>query len=86
MEGNSGRGSCFPLQYGSENLLLYVARNITERKLLEQKMLQAIVNGEEKERARLAGDLHDELGPFFLLGKCMFRCFRKNRMLTSKKY
>ena len=59
----------FPLRFGAENLLLYVARNITERKLMEQKMLQAIVKGEEKERARLAGDLHDELGPLLSTGK-----------------
>ncbi|HQH40552.1 MAG TPA: PAS domain S-box protein [Bacteroidales bacterium] len=74
LTGRNGRKipvevAAFPLQYGSENLLLYVARNITERKLLEQKMLQAIVNGEEKERARLAGDLHDELGPLLSTGK-----------------
>jgi len=74
LTGRNGRKipvevAAFPLQYGSENLLLYVARNITERKLLEQKMLQAIVIGEEKERARLAGDLHDELGPLLSTGK-----------------
>jgi signal transduction histidine kinase len=40
-----------------------VSRNIAERKAMEQKMLSAIIETEEKERKRFASDLHDELGP-----------------------
>lgn len=40
-----------------------IVRDISERKMLEQKILNAVVESEEKERLKLAGDLHDEVGP-----------------------
>ncbi|MEZ5010655.1 MAG: PAS domain S-box protein [Bacteroidales bacterium] len=49
--------------YNGEKVILSVSRNITERKAIEQKMLSAIIETEEKERKRFASDLHDELGP-----------------------
>lgn len=77
--------AAFPLHYGSENLVLYVARNITERKLMEQKMIQAIVTGEEKERARLAGDLHDELGPLLSTGKMYVQMLQEEKDAYQQK-
>jgi PAS domain S-box-containing protein len=38
-------------------------RDITERKQGEKKILKAIMNTEERERARFAQELHDGLGP-----------------------
>jgi signal transduction histidine kinase len=38
-------------------------RDITERKTLEKKLFETIINTEEKEREKFAGDLHDEVGP-----------------------
>jgi len=75
----------FPLVYGSENLLLYLARDITDRKYTEQKMLQAIVTGEEKERARLAGALHDELGPLLSTGKMYVQMLQEEPDLYQQK-
>lgn len=43
--------------------LLSFARDISDRIEMERKMYSAILNAEEKERERLAGDLHDEIGP-----------------------
>lgn len=77
--------AAFPLHYGSENLVLYVARNITERKLMEQKMIQAIITGEEKERARLAGDLHDELGPLLSIGKMYVQMLQEEKDAYQQK-
>lgn len=37
--------------------------DITERKLVEQKLLGAIIETEDKERKRFSEDLHDGLGP-----------------------
>jgi PAS domain S-box-containing protein len=37
--------------------------DITERKQIERKILDAVIEAEEKERQRLAQDLHDEIGP-----------------------
>ena len=40
-----------------------ILHDISERKQFEQAKLNAIVETEEQERLRLAGDLHDEVGP-----------------------
>lgn len=45
-----------------ENRLLVIAKNITEQKKTEQVILRTIIDTEEKERKRLAVDLHDSLG------------------------
>ena len=40
-----------------------VIHDITEHKQFEQEKLKAIVDTEEKERLKLAGNLHDDVGP-----------------------
>jgi len=49
--------------FDNKKVIMSVSRNIAERKAMEQKMLSAIIETEEKERKRFAADLHDELGP-----------------------
>lgn len=51
------------VKYSGEDVVLSVLRDITERKYLSQKILYEIVQAEDKERKRLATDLHDGLGP-----------------------
>ncbi len=52
-----------PVVINDETLLQAIVRDISDRKLLEQHMLMVEVNTEEKERLKLAGDLHDDVGP-----------------------
>ncbi len=47
----------------NESLVLAMIRDITDRKNLEKKILETMIETEEKERARFAQDLHDEVGP-----------------------
>jgi PAS domain S-box-containing protein len=51
------------IDYGGGKAILSIARDITERKQLERKILNAILETEENERERFAKDLHDGLGP-----------------------
>ncbi|MCX7696788.1 MAG: Cache 3/Cache 2 fusion domain-containing protein [Bacteroidales bacterium] len=51
------------VNYRGEKLILSVVRNVTDRIELERKMLSAAIRGEEKERQRIARELHDGLGP-----------------------
>ncbi|MEA2041750.1 MAG: PAS domain S-box protein, partial [Bacteroidota bacterium] len=51
------------IEYFGEKAILSATRDITERKQAEQKLLTAIIKTEEKERQRVAQDLHDGLGP-----------------------
>jgi PAS domain S-box-containing protein len=54
-----------PIEYfNDQNAVLSVVRDITERKKLEKKILDTMIEAEERERQRVAEDLHDEMGPY----------------------
>jgi PAS domain S-box-containing protein len=50
------------IEYGSGKAILSIARDISERKQTERKILNAIIETEEKDKERFARDLHDGLG------------------------
>jgi len=52
-----------PINFNNKQALLCVARDISERKQMEREILSTIIQTEEKERGRIARDLHDGLGP-----------------------
>lgn len=52
------------ITYKGQKSIVMLVRDITLKKETEKKLLYTIVQTEEKERQRLAHDLHDELGPF----------------------
>jgi len=52
-----------PIVFNNNNAVLCVARDISERKEVQRQILSAIIETEEKERGRIAQDLHDGLGP-----------------------
>lgn len=50
-------------QYGAASGWIAVIRDVTERKLFEQRILKNTIETEERERTRFSEDLHDGLGP-----------------------
>ncbi len=58
VEGNSKQ-----INYEGKKSILSVIRNIQERKELEHRIFEVMIETEEKERQRLASDIHDEIGP-----------------------
>ncbi len=50
------------IPYFNHEALLFVALDIRERKELQAQIMKAIFETEEKERKRIAQDLHDDLG------------------------
>jgi len=51
------------IEYENEEVILIIARDIREQKQIQRKILEAMMETEEKERGRLASDLHDDIGP-----------------------
>ncbi len=51
------------IDYKDQQAILTIARDITERKEIEEKILTTIIQTEENERKRFAADLHDDLAP-----------------------
>jgi PAS domain S-box-containing protein len=56
-------------EFSGKEMIISIARNITERKALEKKLVSAIIETEERERKRFAVDLHDDLGPILSTAK-----------------
>jgi PAS domain S-box-containing protein len=52
-----------PINFNGKQLALIVSRNITERIISQQKILNAIIEAEEKERSFFSQELHDGIGP-----------------------
>lgn len=51
------------MKHKGKNVFLLISRDISERKEMEKKMIQAIIQTEEKERSRMAKELHDGVSP-----------------------
>ena len=51
------------MEHKGEKVFLLVSRDVTERKQMEQKIIQAIIQTEEKERSHMAKELHDGVSP-----------------------
>ncbi|MBN2519583.1 MAG: PAS domain S-box protein [Bacteroidales bacterium] len=51
------------IKYEDKMAILTILRDISERKQMHQKILNAIIDTEEIERSRFARELHDGLGP-----------------------
>ena len=51
------------IDYMGEKAYLIVARDISEKRELQQKIIKTTINSEEKERTRIAQELHDGIGP-----------------------
>jgi PAS domain S-box-containing protein len=51
------------IEYEGEMALVSILRDITDRRQLENRILDTIISTEEKEREKFARNLHDELGP-----------------------
>ena len=51
------------INYDGKDAILVVVRDISDRKEMEKKIMNAIIDTEEKERQRFAEEIHDGLGP-----------------------
>lgn len=73
------------VEYEGKPAIISVARNITQRKEFEKKLMQTIIKTEEKERKRFAADLHDGLSPILSTIKLYADLLKKNNLKSAKK-
>jgi PAS domain S-box-containing protein len=74
------------IDYENQKAILTVARNIDDRKKLENKLINTVIETEEKERQRLASDLHDEVGPLLSSMKMYINILSSNKDELKSKY
>lgn len=65
------------IDYFGKPAILTIARDITERRMMERKIVGAILETEERERKRFATDLHDGLAPILSTIKLYADLIRK---------
>lgn len=51
------------INYLGQEAIISIARETTERKQMERRILSAVIKAEEQERERISRDIHDGLGP-----------------------
>jgi PAS domain S-box-containing protein len=71
------------IDYQGSTAILSILRDITERKLSEQRILNAVINAEESERSRIAKDLHDGLGPLMATLKMYLEWFTDKKKIEN---
>jgi PAS domain S-box-containing protein len=68
----------------NKEIFLAIIRDISERKEIQQKILSTIIETEEKERERIAQDLHDGLGPLMSTIKLYVQWLTKPDLKADK--
>lgn len=73
-------------EYTGQAVVLTLIRDVSTRKELEKKLLNTIVETEEKERQRLAIDLHDEIGPLLSSMKMYMQLLKGTKDAQKSEY
>ncbi len=73
------------ISYNGKEAVLSTARDISERKNLEKKIVKAIFETEEKARDQFAKDLHDTLGAMLSSLKMYLNLLKKDRFESHEK-
>lgn len=70
------------IEYGNGVALLSIIRDISDRREMEKMILLTTIEAEERERRRLAADLHDDIGPLLASLK-MYVSVLQQRLLNT---
>ena len=76
----------YPLIIQGQKLVLGQARDITERKEMQRKILNTSIKAEERERRRFAQELHDGLGPLLSTAKLYIKSLETVEDIKKKNY
>jgi len=74
------------LEFKNTVAIQAIVRDITERKEIEQQIFNAVTEAEEKERQRLASDIHDEIGPLLSSLKMYIESMNQNNDIQKQIY
>lgn len=74
------------IDYQDGKAYILVIRDITDRKQIEKKILDAIIMTEEKEREKFAKNLHDDLGPLLSSIKMYINSISGTNTIGKQKF
>lgn len=73
------------MMYKGQQCYVLVSRDVSERKVTEKQIVQAIVQTEEKERGRLARELHDGVSPILSAVKLYGNAIRDSKEVDFRQ-
>ena len=73
------------IEFEGKEAILTIARDIRERVMFEKKLLNVVMDTEEKERRRLAEELHDGMGPLLSSAKMHVDMLLSDSIPNQKK-
>ncbi|WP_075590353.1 PAS domain S-box protein [Labilibacter marinus] len=73
-----------PLKYKGAKAFILIFRDVSERKEMQKKVMQTVIQTEEKERRRFAQELHDGIGPLLSTTKLYLQWFNKPQAKMDK--
>jgi PAS domain S-box-containing protein len=76
--------SSVPIVFNREHAVMTIVRDITERKSISRRLIETIIQTEETERARIAKDFHDEIGPLLSALKIYVTSYAENDNIERK--
>jgi len=71
------------IDYNNSAALLSIIRDISDRREMEKMILLTTIEAEERERRRLAADLHDDIGPLLASLKMYVSVLQQRLLNTS---
>ncbi len=74
----------YSFRYKDNRAYMLSFRNISERKEVQKKVMQTIIETEEKERRRFAQELHDGIGPLLSTTKLYLQWFNMPKTKLDK--
>lgn len=70
--------SAADVQYDDHTYRLVLVNDITEQKNMQEKIIQSVLEGEDRERKRIAHELHDGLGQYLVASSMNFESIRND--------
>lgn len=74
------------IYYEGKKRRLVIANDVTEQKKAEERAISAIVEGEERERKRIAKELHDGLGQYLTAANMNFESIYEDASVMSDPF
>jgi len=66
------------VKYGENTFRLVLSNDVTEQKKLQEKIIQSVIEGEDRERKRIAHELHDGLGQYLVAANMNLQSVQKD--------
>lgn len=73
------------VQYKDKTYRLALMHDITEQKRMQQKIIDSVIEGENRERKRIAHELHDGLGQYLVAASMNLESVKKDIQQLSDK-